>query len=318
MATGQTIANAVLSKLGLNDPSGTPSASDSAYVLQELNALWDSASIDEGLIYALIAPQFPFTAYQQNYALGPGPGADWSITTRPARIYSASAVIAVAITSATTTATSKTVTMASTTGLAVGMRVLGTGIAYDTTILAIAANTSITLSIAATASGTVNLTATGLNRNPLMIVDSNKYLAHNDLGAAATTPDEIYPNYLPDANGNMEVRIWPVVNEFQSSYIEMQVGVPFTVWTLGGNYNIPPGYLDWLTWLVAFRCLPGFGAAVNAQVAQVIATEAAKAEANIRKTNSFNRQVSSGDVMPPGSQEAAVLAGVAQGNKGGQ
>jgi hypothetical protein len=315
LPTGQIVATGVLTKLGLTDPSGNSSASDSAYVLQELNALWDAASVDEGLIYALIAPQFPFTAYQQNYSLGPT-SADWSITSRPARIYSASAVIAVAITSATTTLNGKTITMASTAGLSVGMRLLGTGIAYDTTILAIVANTSITASIAATASGTVNLTATGLNRNPLMIVDSARYLAHNDLGAAATTPDEIYPNYLPDTNGNMEVRIWPVVNEFQSSYIEMVVGVPFTVWTLGGNYNIPPGYLDWLTWIVAFRCLPGFGAAVNAQVAQVVATEAQKAEMNIRTANMKNRQLQPGDVMPPGSREAAALASAAQGGKG--
>lgn len=315
MPTGQVIVTGALNKLGLVDPSGTPGASDSATVLQEVNNFWDASSIDEGIIYALIAPQFPFTAYQQNYALGAGAGADWLATQRPARIYSASAVIAVPFT-ATTTLNSKTIAATNTAGLAVGMRLIGTGIVYDSTILAIATNTSITASIAATASGTVTLTATGLNRNPLRIVDSNVYLAHNDLGAAATTPDEIYPNYLPDANGNMEVRIWPVVNEFQPSYIEMQVGVAFAVFTLGGNYQLPPGYSDWLQWVIARRCLPIFGAAVNPAVAQRVIDEAGPAEAKIRKANSMNRQIPVSDVLPPGTAESAELAAVAQGGKG--
>lgn len=317
MPTGQIIANGVLTKLGLTDPSGSSSASDSSYVLQELNALWDAASIDEGLIYALIAEQFPLTAYQQSYGLGSGVGADWTAQV-PSRIYRASVVDSVAFTG--TTQSSKTILVANTAGLYLGMRLISTptnGVAPNTTILGIVANTSIALSYATTlgASG-VSLVATGLNRNPLEVVDEAEYLSHNDLGATATTPDEIYPKFNPDASGNIRVYVFPVVNENKPSYVELEIAVPFTIWSLGGNYFVPPGYLDWLTWMVAFRCLPGFGTAVNPQVAQVVTTEATKAEANIRTANAKNRQLEPGEVMPPGARESAALAAASQGGKG--
>ena len=59
--------------------------------------------------------------------------------------------------SATRTSASTTVTMASTTGLAVGQVVTGTGIAAGAYVVSFVPNTSALLSIAATASGTSNL-----------------------------------------------------------------------------------------------------------------------------------------------------------------
>lgn len=310
MPTGQTIITDVLTKLNLVDPGGSPGASDSAYALAELNIMWDAWSVDEGLIYAILALQFPFTAFQQNYAIGPGAGADWSITTRPQRIYGASAVNAVSFSA--TTQSSKTVLVSDTTGLLVGMRLIGAGIPYNTTILSISTNTSIGISIAATASASVTLVATGQNRNPLTIVDSRHYLSHNDLGASATTPDEIYPNYLPDVNGNMEVRVWPVVNETQKSYVELEAAVPFSAWTLATNYYIPPAYQDAIEWTLAFRLLSGFGEAVDAKVAQVVIQEAQKAEARIREMNRFDRMLPPPAVQAPGTQEAIAAQAAPQ------
>lgn len=306
MPTGQVIANNVLTKLGLNDSTGVAGPSDSQYFLNELNNMWNSASIDEGMIYAVVTGQYPLTAYQQSYAIGVGSGADFS-TQRPARIYRARVVDSLNFTA--TTQTSKTVLASSTAGLAVGMNLFGAGIAPFTTILSIVANTSIGISIAATASASsITLTATGLDRNDIDVIDARAYYDHNDLGAQAATPDEVYPDYNPDTNGNMRLYLWPVVNEFQASYIELEQAVNFLVWALTTNYNIPAAYQDWIEWTVAFRCLPGFGMAVPQQNVQVIVEQSTKAEARIREMNAFNRKIPQQAVMAPGSQNQPPAA----------
>ena len=303
MPTGQLIASNVLTHLGLNSPDGTPGASDSNTVLSLLNVMWQAWGVDEGLIYAVTSGQFPLTAYQQNYTIGAG--AIWNVQ-RPAKIYRALAVNAKSFT-ATTTATSATIAVTDTTGLYVGQGLLGTGIATATTIIGVTTNTSITASQAATANGTVTLVATGLNRNELRIIESGAYYAHNDLGASAATPEEIYCDYNADANGYSRVYVWPVVSEVQPSYLELEVGVAFALWTLGANYQIPYAMQDALEWAVAFRALSTFGVAVQPQVAQAVQAEGAKAEARMRQYTSFTRQLPSQAVMAPGTQEAAAL-----------
>ncbi len=301
--TGQQIVNDALTYLALMDPGGSPSASDSNTCLQVLNNMWEAWGIDEGLIYAILATQYPLTAYQQSYSIGPT-SADWTAANYPQRIYSASAVDAVSFT-ATTTATSKTIAATSTAGLYIGMRVMGVGIPFNSTILSIVANTSIGITYAATASGSVTLVATGLNRNPLKIVESAEYLAHNDLGASATTPDEIYPKYLPDENGNIRVYVFPVVNENQLSYIELEAAVPFAQWALAVQYSIPVAYRDALGWALAFRCLPIFGEAVGQGAAQVVGSEGEKAENRLRTMNQKNRQIPESAAAAPGTPEQA-------------
>lgn len=271
--------------------------------------MWDAWSIDEGLIYAILTGLFPLTAYQQSYGIGQGAGADFS-TQRPARIYKASILNAVTF-SGTTTATSATITTASTAGLAVGMTVIGTGVPANSTILSFVANTSITISYACTASGTVTIACVGLNRAKLDIVNAQRYYAHNDLGATATTPEELYPDYNVDGSGNARLYIWPVVSEFQKSYIEIDIAVSFTAWTLVGNYLIPPGYQDAIEWALAFRCLPGFGEAVNPSVAQVVIAAGQKAEQRIREMNAMNRQIPATAASVPDTQpQPAAQAGV--------
>lgn len=267
--------------------------------------MWDSWGIDEGLIYAILASQFPLIANQQSYAIGLGAGADLSATP-PSRIYAARVVDAVVIAEATTTLGSKTITMASTTGLLIGMGVFGGNVGPNTTVLSIVANTSIGVSVEATGAGTQNLTATGTDRNDLDIVAAQHYYSHNDLAASAGTPDEIYPDYSPDANGNTRLYIWPVINGNQAQWLEIEGAVPFSDWQLAVNYSIPYGYLDAIEWVVAFRCLPGFGEAVGQGVSQVVAAEAVKAETRIRAMNAKNRELSPSAVADPSSPAPAT------------
>ncbi len=290
--------------------SGALGNDDTQVILTELNDMWDRWSVDEGLIYAVIANQYPLVAYQQSYSLGPGSGADWAATQVPSRIYGGAIVSAVPF-SATTVNTSKVVLVADTTGLQIGMTIIGLAIPDNSTITQLTANTSIVISNKATASNSgISMVATGLNRNELKIVDSTQYLNHNDLGAAAATPEEIYPKYSQDSSGNIRISVWPVVNEIQNSYLELEVAVPFSTWALPTNYNVPPGYRDLIVWATAFRCLAPFGIAVDSQVGQIVALEGQKAEAAIREMNARNRQLPAPAVMTPAAQVSPQPAGV--------
>jgi hypothetical protein len=93
MPTGQTIVTNVLTILGLNDPSGTPSASDSQTLANTLNDLWSSWGIDEGLIFSVQQQLFPLTANQNPYPIGPGAASPFNVPL-PARIYDAVMVVA--------------------------------------------------------------------------------------------------------------------------------------------------------------------------------------------------------------------------------
>lgn len=278
------------------DPGGAPSASDSAYALSELNNFWSAVSIDEGLIYAVLSAQYPLTANVQNYTIGTGATFN---APRPARIYRAFVVSSKDFSA--TTQTSVTVLVSATTGLFVGQGVTGAGIPAFATIVAVTTNTSITLSIAATASASVTLTAIGLNRNELGIVEAGRYYEHNDLGASASTPEELYPNYDDDASGYARLYLWPVPNGSQPMYIELETAVNFSVWALAVNYQIPAAYQDYIEWTLAFRLISGFGVAINAQIIEIVTSQAAKAEARIRQMNAFNRKLNPEMAAMPGA-----------------
>lgn len=217
--------------MGLLEQGGTPSASDSVYCLAELNNMWPSWGIDEGLIFAEVPFSGNLSTTVASYTIGTG--ATFS-TQRPSRVYKAFYVL-------------------------------------------------------------------GNNRNELEIVPAGKYFEHNDLAATAATPDQLYPDYNVDpTTGFATLYLWPVPT-FGSGAptLQMLLAVPFAAWALAVAYNIPQGFQDALEWSLAFRCLPGFGEAVNANVAQVIGMEATKAEARLRKMNAFNRQMP--EVPAPGT-----------------
>lgn len=304
MPTGQTLANNIMSHLGLNPPDGSAGASDSTTVMNVLNVMWNAWSVDEGLIWGQETYQAALNAGQGVYSIGSG--GDLA-TTRPARIYKAFAVGTVAFT-ATTTSGSKTLTsVTSTANLALGQQVIGAGIPANTFINSIVTNTSVGMSNAATASATLTGTiyATTGNRNEIKIVEAGRYYDHNDLGATAKTPDEIYPDYLSSGStGTMNLYLFPVPSAAPLA-LELDMAVNFSTWTLSGTYNIPPGVQDAIEWATAFRLLSTFGVAVMPQVAQVVTAEGQKAEARLRATNSFNRQLPPQMVAAPGSQQPA-------------
>ncbi len=304
MPSGQTVITNTLGKLGLVPQGGAPSTSDSTYCLAELNNMWSAWGIDEGLIYGQQTFQAALAAGKAVYAIGSGGTADFN-TPRPQRIYKAFVMGVVAFT-ATTTSASKTLTaIPDTSNLSLGQQVIGAGIPANSFITAIVTNTSATITNAATASATLTATiyVTTGNRNEIKLVDAGTYYDHNDLGASAATPDELYADYLTSGtDGTMNLYLFPVPKVAPLA-LELDMAVIFANWALATVYQIPPGYQDAIEWALAFRVMPAFGAAVNSTVAQLVATEAVKAEARLRAANSFDRQVPPQALMAPGTPQ---------------
>lgn len=312
MPTGTQIVTNVATKLNLMPGSGGLGADDTQTILTELNDMWDRLSIDEGLIYGQTTYQSVLAAGRGVYSIGPNGDLN---TTRPARIYKAFVLGVTAFTATTTSGTKTLTAIPDTSALALGQQVIGAGIPSNSFITAIVTNTSATISNAATASATLtaSIYVTTGNRNEIRIVEAGQYYDHNDLGALARTPDEIYPDYLPfttGADGAMNLYLFPVPSAAGLA-LELDMAVPFSVWALAVNYNIPPGYRDMIVWATAFRCLAPFGIAIDSQVGQVVAAEGQKAEAAIREMNARNRQLPPPEVMTPAAQinpQAAVGA----------
>ena len=86
MPTGQTIINNALTILGILEQSGTPSASDSAAALTELNAMSSAWDIDEGLIYSVRSFSNALTTATASYTIGTGATFN---TPLPTRLYKA-------------------------------------------------------------------------------------------------------------------------------------------------------------------------------------------------------------------------------------
>ncbi len=288
MATGQVIITNALTILGINEQGGVPSASDSVDALNELNAMWEAWGIDEGLIYAVLSAQYPLTAYTRSYTIGAGATFN---APRPQRIYKALIVSGLTF-SGTTTSTSKTITTSNTQGLGLGQALSGTGITVGSVITGIVDNTSITMSIAATASGTVTITVLGANRNNLKIVEAAAYYEHNDLGALASTPDELYPDYNVDpTTGFATLYLFPVPTfSGGAPKLELETAVTFAAWTLVTNYDLPPAFQDAIQYALAMRLIPRFGMIVPQEIAQIVMAVGSKAEQRIREMNALNRQ----------------------------
>lgn len=297
MPTGQVISNDVMQRLGLVDPGGTAGASDSATVLNALNLMWSGWSVDESMIWGQETYQAALSAGRAVYAIGTG--GDFA-TTRPARIYKAFVMGTVAFTATTTLGSRILTAISDTSNLALGQQAIGPGIPANSFIVGIVTNTSATISNLATSSinGAACFVTTG-NRNELRIVTAGEYYDHNDLGALARTPDELYPDYLTSGTGGtMNLYLFPVPSTAPLA-LELDMAVAFSTWTLAGNYNLPPGVQDAVEWAVAFRLLPTFGVAVQQQVAAVVTAEGQKAEARMKAANMFARQIT-----PPAPSQA--------------
>lgn len=331
MPTGQTVVNNVLRKLGMLDPGGTPGASDSTYVITELNNQWKIWGVDEGLIYAILASRYSLTAGIGTYTIGtpsssslPQPNFK---AARPARIYKA------VISQATGGAINSNSLFSGGTGYAAndtGVILLGNGTVATylvNTIGTLGAVATYTLSGAGTGylpmlgaptatggaqagAGTgfrisiASVTAGGQNRNELRIIEATQYYGHNDLQASGAVPDELYPDYSANQDGFATLYLFPVPLVLAATMLELQAGVAFVDWTLTDNYQLPDGMQDTIEWALAFRCMAGFGSAVSDDAAKVIIAEGPKSEARMRAANSKNRQVPEAEMMAPGSKPA--------------
>jgi hypothetical protein len=152
----------------------------------------------------------------------------------------------------------------------------------------------------------LTLTAGGQNRTELKVVEAGQYYGHNDLGATALTPEEVYPDFQPDSSGFARLYLWPIPLVPATTYADLEIdaGVAFTAWTLTDTYILPEGFQDALEEALAVRLLSRYGAAVAPQVAEVIAALEIKAEARIRAMNAFNRRLPPGSEAAPGTQPA--------------
>lgn len=330
MVTGQAIIDGALTALGLLEQGGTPSVSDSQDSLNELNSMWDAWSIDEGMIYAVIAQRYAWAANIGFYTIGAGGSFNGQV---PARIYRAAYVLVQGgAIQASAIDQPGLGYVAGDTGIIVGSQ--GTPATY--TITTVNANGAVTaLNIqpgtgyipgyghltktagAQPGTGTgltvdiTSVTAGGDYRVPIVVVEAEEFYAHRDLMASALVPDELYPDYNPDASGFARLFLHPIPNG--PGTLEMETGVPFTAWTLTAKYGIPPGMQDAIQYALAWRLIPRFGTAVSQQVAEVIRELGQKAEQRILAANAVNRQKPPAPPPPPPTQGGSPISTPALG-----
>lgn len=128
----------------------------------------------------------------------------------------------------------------------------------------------------------------GANRNELKIVTTDEYLSHNDLAASASAPDECYCNFA--APGATTVRLWPVPNATGPS-LQLEAACAFTVFTLGGSFDLMPGYQELLEWGLAMKVAPSYGMSIAPETLQLVNANGQAAEARIRLETSKNRLI---------------------------
>lgn len=92
MPSGQFIVDRALLKLGILDQGGTAAPSDSADALDELNDMWTSWGVDEGLIYSVERTTYVLSAGRASYTFGAqtiGPNAPDFLGPIPQKIFDA-------------------------------------------------------------------------------------------------------------------------------------------------------------------------------------------------------------------------------------
>jgi hypothetical protein len=147
----------------------------------------------------------------------------------------------------------------------------------------------------------VSTVGAGATRKPLRIVGSKQYFAHGDLAAAATTADELYIDW-GEASGELNLYFFPVPSCPTATKVELETWNPIAAFALGTNVALPPGYQDEIQQGLSFRCLSRYGAAVNPETAQIVATLGKSAGERIRKLNVQNRLLDPALLMPDPAQ----------------
>jgi hypothetical protein len=145
----------------------------------------------------------------------------------------------------------------------------------------------------------------GAGRNQLDLIGSKQYFEHNDLSASAGTADELYVDWA-DVAGVMNLYLFPVPTCASATKLELQTwSFPVLTWALGTNQTLPPGYEDAIVYGLAYRCIPRYGAVVNAEVAQAVTQIGITAKDRIKKLNVMNRLLDP-SLAPSDAQRAAA------------
>jgi hypothetical protein len=326
VVTGSQIAISALTILGINEQGGTPSASDQADAITELNNLWDAWSIDEGLIWEEIVARFPISANVASYTIGlsqnNGPAGKFNIQA-PARVYKARLTSANnGAISANALSAGGTGYVANDTGVVLGangtqatytVNTVGAGGAVATYTLNTNGTGYIAAAGVATATGggqpgagigfriDINsVTAGGETRTELDIVSAKRYYAHRDLQASAQTPDELYPDYNPDENGLERLSFYPIPSA--AGTLELEMGVIFATWLATTSVGLPPAAVDAINYALAWRLIPRYGMAVAKEIVEVVQEIASKAEARFRDAVAKTRQIPAPAVQPATTQ----------------
>lgn len=331
MPTGQFVCTRAIKTLGMVEQGGQPSVSESLDALDELNSLWSAYSIDEDKIYEIVPQRFPLQAGLGTYRMGPstygGALADFNAPI-PSRVYQAFFL--------NVTGGAIALYVPGSGGIGYAANDTGTVSGASGALATYIVNTVgsqgevLTFSIVDPGTGYLpgngfltargggqpgagigfevninNVTNPGQNRKELKVVGATQYLSHGDLSAIALTPDEIYPDMNPDENGFIRINMWPVLSTDPSA-LEMVTSVPFNLWALTANYNIPAGLADDLNWTLAFRLLSSYGTAVDKDVAAVVTQAALKADARFKSASDYNR--GKGPVGSPGTPATPAQA----------
>lgn len=322
MPTGQQIITRAVSVLGIIDDGGSISASESAGLLIELNAMRSGWATDNTLIPSIAVALYALTANLNPYSFGPIAAGFTGAVLLPAGVAIASATNATPVvftraahgltTGALVYITGFTgnwtpanatfaVTVLSANTFSVVLDSTGFGAVTGTPIFQVA---NVARPVRVDGATLVSTVGGGTNRSPLEIVGATEYFAHNDLSASATTSDEIYFDY---AMGILKAYLFPVCSCPTATFLEARTWQAIAVFALETNVDLADGYEDAIVYALAYRCIPRYGAVINPEVAATVTAIGVTAKDRIKKLNVENRLLDP-SLAPSDAQRAAAQA----------
>ena len=131
---------------------------------------------------------------------------------------------------------------------------------------------------------------TGSQRNDLRIVNAQQYRNHNDLAAAASCPDEMYPDYSFSSGSLSNISFWPVPTFSGTLNVNVNFWAPLTQFTdLTTNIPFRDGYQNAIELnLMYLACLTAFGVGVDPTTKQQVSIDAPIAKQRIADLNRQN------------------------------